>query len=92
MIVRILGEGQYEVPDSELGHLESLDAKLSSAIDANDGEAYTQVLDELLQKIRTSGSPVDAGTIVSSELTIPHEGVTLDEMKRLLASGDAVEV
>ena len=27
MIVRILEEGQYEVPDSELGALESLDAE-----------------------------------------------------------------
>ena len=30
--------------------------------------------------------------IVTSELTIPHEGTSLDEVKRLLASGDAVEV
>lgn len=92
MIVRILEEGQYELPDAELESLEGLDARLSAAIDADDGETYSTVLEELLQKIRTSGSPVGASTIVSSELTVPHEGMSLDEMKRLLASGDAVEV
>jgi hypothetical protein len=92
MIVRILEEGQFEVPDSELGALEDLDAKLAAAIEANDVETFTEVLSRLAERVRSSGTPVDASTIVSSELTIPHEGASLDEVKRLLASGDAVEV
>ena len=92
MIVRILEEGQYEVPDSELGALDALDAELAAAIEANNADAYSAVLSQLAERIRSSGKKGDAGTIVTSELTIPHEGTSLDEVKRLLASGDAVEV
>ncbi|HXY42563.1 MAG TPA: hypothetical protein VEH29_00085 [Acidimicrobiales bacterium] len=92
MIVRILEEGQYEVPDSELASLEALDAKLSEAIEGNNAESYSEVLSQLADRIRSSGTAVEPSTIVTSELTIPHPGTSLDEMKRLLASGDAVEV
>jgi len=92
MIVRILEEGQYEVPDSELEELEELDVKLAAAIESDDAEGYTETLSQLTGRIRSSGTPLDAGTIVSSELTVPNEGSSLEEVKRLLASGDAVEV
>jgi len=92
MIVRILEEGQYEVPDSELEALEALDAKLAAAIEANDAESYSEVLSQLADSIRSTGTAVAPSTIVSSELTIPNEGTSLEEVKRLLASGDAVEV
>ncbi|MGO8875546.1 MAG: PspA-associated protein PspAA [Acidimicrobiales bacterium] len=92
MIVRILEEGQYEVPGAELEALEALDAKLAAAIEADDAESYSEVLSQLAARVRTSGTPLDASTIVSSELTIPNEGTSLDEVKRLLASGDTVEV
>ncbi|MFZ0170414.1 MAG: hypothetical protein WAL04_01915 [Acidimicrobiales bacterium] len=92
MIVRILEEGQYEVPDSELASLEALDAELSAAIEANDAESYSEVLSQLVERIRSSGTAVAPSTIVTSELTIPNEGTSLDEMKRLLASGESVEV
>jgi len=92
MIVRILEEGQYEVPDDELGALEALDTKLSAAIDADDDAGYSKGLSELAGEIRARGTALGADTIVSSGLTIPHEGTSLEEVKRLLASGDAVEV
>ncbi len=92
MIVRILEEGQYEVPDEELGALEALDAKLAAAIDANDADRYSEILSELAAEIRARGTALGADTIVSSGLTVPHEGTSLEEVKRLLASGDAVEV
>jgi len=47
MIVRILGEGQYDVVDSDMGALEELDAKLAAAIEASDEDAFTWVLTTL---------------------------------------------
>jgi hypothetical protein len=91
MIVRILEEGQYEVPDSEIGQLEDLDAKLAGAIERNDTEGFSEVLDQLAERVRTTGTAVEPNTIVSSELTIPHKGASLQEVKHLLASEDATE-
>jgi hypothetical protein len=91
MIVRILGEGQFEVSSSEIGALEELDAKLASAIEQNDVAAFSETLSELADKVRTTGTVLDATTIVSSDLTVPHEGASLDEVRHLLASEDAAD-
>jgi hypothetical protein len=89
MIVRILGEGQFEVQESEIGALEELDASLAAAIEAGDEEKFTTVLASLAEKVRSAGTALDAGTIVSSDLTVPHEGASIDEVRHLLASEDA---
>ena len=48
MIVRILGEGQLDVPDAALDTLNELDTALQGAVDANDesGLIEMQVLIE----------------------------------------------
>jgi hypothetical protein len=89
MIVRILGEGQFEVQESEIGALEELDAKLAAAIESGDEAAFTAVLASLAEKVRSAGTALDAGKIVSSDLTVPHEGASIDEVRHLLASEDA---
>jgi hypothetical protein len=87
VIVRILGEGQYELPAEELAALENLDQQLNSAIEAGDEGRFDAVLAELTAKIR-QGRELPASTIVPSELTVPHEGSTLDELRRLLSEED----
>jgi hypothetical protein len=89
MIVRILGEGQFEVQESEIGALEELDAKLAAAIESRDEAAFAAVLASLAEKVRSTGTALDAGKIVSSDLTVPHEGASIDEVRHLLASEDA---
>lgn len=86
MIVRILGEGQYELPDTAADSLEQLDRELLEAMEAADEERFAGVLDQLLGRIRGDGKPVDAETIVPSDLTVPDEGATLEEVQQLLAS------
>jgi hypothetical protein len=89
MIVRILEGGQFEVPDSEIGALEELDAKLASAIERNDDEGFSAALTKLAEMVRTTGTALDPTTIVSSDLTVPHDGASLEEVRHLLASEDA---
>ena len=40
MIVRILGEGQYELQDSQVAAMEELDKKLVAALDSNDETSF----------------------------------------------------
>ncbi len=89
MIVRILEEGQYELPDSAMAALDKLDVDLSAAMVADDEAAFDAALNALLQAVRSTGTPLDAATIVPSELTLPHQGATLAELKDLLASEPA---
>ncbi|MEJ7741967.1 MAG: hypothetical protein WKF73_05110 [Nocardioidaceae bacterium] len=52
MIIRILSEGQFDVPDSEVDKLNELDSALESAIDSGDDDAFRDALAQLLGRVR----------------------------------------
>jgi hypothetical protein len=84
MIVRILGEGQLELPDSAADDLNKLDAALEAAVDRNDEAAFRPALAALLAKVRQVGSPADADDLRPSELIIPRPDASMDEVRKLL--------
>lgn len=89
MIVRILGEGQLHVDDALAGELNELDARLEVAVDRDDEQGFRIALDELAARVRSAGSPADPGALEPSELIIPGEGATMDEVRKLIA-GDGL--
>lgn len=88
MIVRILEEGQYEVPDAELARLEPLDEAMMRAIEADDEPRFSEALARAISEVRAHGRRVDPSEIVPSDLTLPHEGAGIGEVRALLASGE----
>lgn len=84
MIVRILGEGQFEVPDSVVGELNRLDAELEAAVEHDDEAAFRPALEALNAKVREVGSAADPGALKPSELIIPQPDATIDEVRKLL--------
>lgn len=84
MIVRILGEGQLEVPESAVAELNELDGTLEAAVEHNDEEAFRPALAALLAKVREVGSPTDADDLRPSELIIPQPDATMADVRRLL--------
>jgi hypothetical protein len=87
MIVRILGEGRYEVPDADLPALEQLDAQLADALDRGDEAEFTGTLADLVGLVRHTGKLVAPDDLRTSSLVVPHEGSSLDEVRSLLAEG-----
>jgi hypothetical protein len=84
MIVRILGEGQLQVPDDEAGALDLLDEELLRAVESGDEERFRQALAALLDKARRSGTPLPDDSIVPSELVLPSADAGLAEVRDLL--------
>ena len=84
MIVRILGEGQVDVPDSELDSLNTLDDAVQQAVDGGDDDAFTQSLAALLGRVREIGKPLPDEEIVSSDLVLPSADASLAEVRELL--------
>jgi len=84
MIVRILGEGQFDVADSELDRLNTLDAALEAAVAAGDEQAFGAALADLLAGVRTMGTAHAADTLDVSDVVLPHEGASLAEVRDLL--------
>ena len=84
MIVRILGEGQVDVPDGEISSLNSLDDALQAAVDGGDEAQFMQSLTALLARVREIGKPVPDDDIVPSDLVLPSADASLAEVRELL--------
>jgi hypothetical protein len=85
VIVRILGEGQLDVPDGELESLNALDDDLQSAVESSDEGKFTSSLSALLSRVREVGSPLPDDEIVPSQLVLPAGDATLAEVRELLS-------
>jgi len=70
MIIRILSEGQFDVPDSEVDRLNELDSAVESAIDSGDDDAFGDALAQLLGRVREAGQPVAMDALVPSDLVL----------------------
>ncbi len=89
MIVRILGEGQYDVSDAALARLNALDAVVEQAVEAGDEEAFSAALGELLESVRTVGVAHPLDSLDESDLILPTSDATLDDVQHLL-QGDGL--
>jgi hypothetical protein len=89
VIVRILGEGQFDVPDDKVETLNELDSAVETAVETGDADAFTRALGSLLAGVRASAVPHEAGTLDSSDLILPPADASLEEVRDLL-SGDGL--
>ena len=84
MIVRIMGEGQLEVPDDALDELNRLDQQVVDAIDRDDEDSFRQALAALLDATRARGTKVPDDFLGSSDYALPPADATLGEVRSLL--------
>ena len=89
MIVRILGEGQFDVPDDRVAPLNELDQAVESAVEAGDTDTFREALGALLAGVRAAAVPHEAGTLDTSDLILPPADASLEEVRDLL-SGDGL--
>jgi hypothetical protein len=87
MVVRILGEGRYDVPDADIPAIEQLDAQLADALERGDEIEFASTLADLIGQVRHTGTLVAPDDLRTSSLAVPHEGSTLAEVQSLLAEG-----
>ena len=79
MIIRIVGEGQWQVPDTEMGHLNRIDARVCLL--------YTSP--ELVTTVRTVGTPIADDNIIDSDLIVPDVSATIEEVSVWLSENPA---
>ena len=84
MIVRILGEGQYDVADDALDRLNELDTAVESAVETADETALTTALTALHDAVRSAGTAHDPDSLDESDLILPPVGASIDEVRDLL--------
>jgi hypothetical protein len=90
MIIRIMGEGQLRLDSSAADELNKMDADLEKAVESNDEAAFSSALQAVLAKARAVGVALPPDAIEPSELILPREDATIDEVRDLLADGGLI--
>jgi len=83
MIVRLMGEGQFEVDDEVAKGLNDLDEKAGEAVEQGDEEQLRALLDRMTEAVRTNGSRVADDDLRPSEAIVPPGDLSLDEAREL---------
>ena len=84
MIVRILGEGQFDIDDSDTTELNRLDSELETAVEHNDAAAFTAALHGMLAQVRAQGSPLPPDSLEPSDLILPPQDSSMDYVRKML--------
>ena len=84
MIVRIMLEGQFDVPDSQLDVLNELDRELEHAVATGDETEFRTALHQLLARVREQGTPLADAALQSTEIVLPSSDTSIDAVRELL--------
>jgi hypothetical protein len=83
MIVRILTEGQYNLPGAYIDELNEIDNDLVDVVGDEDADAFASVLKRMLDLVRENGEPVPIEELVESDLVLPEPDITLLEAEEM---------
>ena len=84
MILRIMGEGQFDVPEGHVEELNRLDQDLLKAVDTGDEDRFRSALQGLLASVRTAGSQLPDDYLGPSDLVLPNPDATIEEVREIL--------
>jgi hypothetical protein len=85
VIVRLMGEGQFQVDDARLARLNELDAEVARAVAAGDERGLWTGLQALADTVREGGEKLADEDLRPSDAIVPPEDLSLEEARELLA-------
>lgn len=85
MIVRLMGEGQFELDEAACAALNELDDAATAALEAGNEETFRARLRELAQAVRDAGTPLDDADLHPSDAIVPPDDLSLDEARELFS-------
>ena len=83
MIVRVMGDGQFEVDEEVAKGLNDLDEQAERALDAGDREKLSELLGRMAEAVRTNGARLPDEDLSPSEAIVPPEDLSLEEAREL---------
>jgi hypothetical protein len=89
VIVRVMGEGQFDVDEEVAKGLDALDGQAEQALEAGDQEQLSELLRRMAEAVRTNGARLPDDDLSPSEAIIPPDDLSLDEARELF-EGDGL--
>ncbi|SES66451.1 hypothetical protein SAMN04488587_0424 [Methanococcoides vulcani] len=91
MIIRIMGEGQFEVPGSLFDELNIIDNRIVDLVGKENEADYRTELSRLINVIKSNGKQLDDASIVESNIIVPPEDLSLQEAKEIFTGSGLLE-
>ena len=79
MIVRIAGEGQYELPDADAERLNELDNQAVAAVEAGNEQKFAELWQRMLELVAADGRELADDELVESDVILPPRDSTFEE-------------
>ncbi len=83
MIVRLMGEGQFDVDDEVAKGLNDLDEQAAQALGSGDEEQLSELLRRMADAVRTNGARLADDNLSPSEAIVPPDDLSLAEAREL---------
>ena len=83
MIVRVMGEGQYDVDDEVAKGLNELDEQAGQALQEGDEERLAELLRRMAEAVRMNCARLPDEDLSPSEAIVPPDDLSLEEAREL---------
>jgi hypothetical protein len=86
-----MGLGQYSIEDKYIDDLNKIDNNLVDIVQQDDHKNFQQTYQELINYVKTHGTPLPEGEIIESNIIIPPDDLTLEEAKKIFKGQGIIE-
>jgi hypothetical protein len=81
VIVRLSGEGQFELPDRDSERLNELDNRAVNAVEQGDETGFRELWSQMVELVSGDGSRLPDDELVESDVIMPPRDITFEEAK-----------
>jgi hypothetical protein len=81
VIVRISGEGQFELPDGDAERLNELDNEAVSAVEGGDEGRFQELWEQMLDLVASDGNALPDDELVESDVILPPRDISFEEAR-----------
>ena len=83
MIVRLMGEGQYEFDKKHLNAINKIDNEIVKIVNDRDEIVFKAEFKKLIDYVRKNGKKIPPEIIKPSDIIIPPADITLEEANKI---------
>jgi hypothetical protein len=81
VIVRVSGDGQFNLPDQDADRLNELDNRAVAAIDQGDETGFRELWSQMLELVASDGNRISDDELVESDVILPPRDISFDEAR-----------
>ncbi len=89
MIVRLMGEGQFEIDKKHMDEVNRIDNDIVKIVNRGDEKAFRADFKKLIDYVRKNGKKLPNEILRPSDVIVPPSDLTLEEAKKIF-KGDGL--